>query len=266
MSNPSDRVLGTPPTNTSADMSPEPPAESIRALETGLAIQQRERETALHELARLRKEVRDQIEQMITLLDQSDEYVSTELEEAVDDGACDDTELEPSLGSFDRMNDQSKSWRRLQGEFGVEDDAEKDDADAEPSLGFLERPASLYGNGRDHSGGQLTAVICSGLGNEREEEHDGAEPENEHGDGNPDDEPSLGWTIDGHGLRTELGREDLELATPTVGPQNRTELDGPQIDAETSYRKFLYGLTDEQKKAFRERMTEQHGTTGVVLR
>jgi len=40
---------------------------------------------------------------------------------------------EPSLGSFDRMTDQSKSWKRMQGEFGAGDDAEQDNADDEDS-------------------------------------------------------------------------------------------------------------------------------------
>jgi hypothetical protein len=64
-------------------------------------------------------------------------------------------------------------------------DAEQDDADDEPSLGFLERHCSAYGfsSGRDQSGDQ--SRTCDGLGDNLEDEHDGAEPPE-------DDEPSLG--------------------------------------------------------------------------
>ena len=112
MSNPADRVLGTPPTNTSLQMPSGPLAESAGEIETGLAIQQREREKTLHNLARLREEASAEIDRLLAFLDASDEYVMSEREEAVDDEACDDTELEPSLGSFDRMTDQSKAWRQ----------------------------------------------------------------------------------------------------------------------------------------------------------
>lgn len=176
-------------------------------------------------------------------MDACDPYVTSELEDDGDQGDA----------------SYAESGSRMVGHPN-EDDEET--GDAEPSLG-----SSGHGEG-----GAITYLVhaisdgCEMVYDCEGDEHDGTELENEHGDGNPDDEPSLGWTIDGHGLRTELGREDLELATPTVRPQNRTELDGPQIDAETSYRKFLYGLTDEQKKVFRERMTEQRGTICVVFR
>ena len=51
----------------------------------------------------------------------------------------DDADDEPSLGSFDRMTDQSKSWRlRLWDIPGV--DAEQDDSDSEdddPEMGVM---------------------------------------------------------------------------------------------------------------------------------
>ena len=99
----------TPPTNTSS----------------GLAIQQRQRERALRRLAKLRKKATAEIERLIGFLDASDDYVMTELEEN------DDRELvgddEPSLGSFDRITNQEKSWRG--GITGL--DAEQDDCDSE---------------------------------------------------------------------------------------------------------------------------------------
>ncbi|UPJ31021.1 hypothetical protein [Bradyrhizobium sp. CW1] len=95
----------------------ELPAESTRAILSGLGIQQRERQASLHTLARLRKEASAEITRLIAFLDQSDPYVMTELEdECEDEGAqcdggggeegCEDegadtSDREPSLGSCD---------------------------------------------------------------------------------------------------------------------------------------------------------------------
>lgn len=95
----------------------ELPAESTRAILSGLGIQQRERTKALSDLARLRKEASAEITRLIAFLDQSDPYVMTELEDACEDeGAqceggggeegCEDegadtSDREPSLGSCD---------------------------------------------------------------------------------------------------------------------------------------------------------------------
>jgi hypothetical protein len=61
-------------------------------------------------IGRLRKEARDEIDRLIGFLDHTDDYVSRELEieDGNDEPGGDD---EPSLGSFDRMVDQEKSWR-----------------------------------------------------------------------------------------------------------------------------------------------------------
>lgn len=104
----------------------ELPAESTRAILAGLGIQQRERARALSDLARLRKEARAEIHRLITFLDQSDPYVMTELEDAVDDGPCDTDELEvsegdeedggdnePSLGSLDHYHSQESDGLRV---------------------------------------------------------------------------------------------------------------------------------------------------------
>ena len=52
---------------------------------TGLALQIQERETALHEVAVLRKTAAAQIDRLIAFLDACDPYVVTELEEECED-------------------------------------------------------------------------------------------------------------------------------------------------------------------------------------
>lgn len=64
-----------------------------------------------HRLARLRKEARAEIHRLITFLDQSDPYVMTELEEQ--DEREEGGDSEPSLGSFDRMTNQERSYRQV---------------------------------------------------------------------------------------------------------------------------------------------------------
>jgi hypothetical protein len=89
-------------------------------------------------IGRLRKEARDEIDRLIRFLDESDNHMELEPD---DEG--DDSDIEPSLGSFDRMADQSKAWRQSAGELCFSIDAEQDDADnedgdpAEPSLGSV---------------------------------------------------------------------------------------------------------------------------------
>jgi hypothetical protein len=85
-----------------------PAADSAGAISAGLAIQQRERATALETLARLRKEARAEIERLIDFPDASDPYVQSEAEP---DDEGDDSDDEPSLGSFDWMTNQDKACR-----------------------------------------------------------------------------------------------------------------------------------------------------------
>jgi hypothetical protein len=106
------------------------------SLSRRLAIQEHRRQKALHALARLRKEASEEIARLIAFLDASDPYVMTEPED--DDDREEVGDSEPSLGSFDRMTNQEKSWRRLFSEFIAEVDAELDQADDEPSLGAAE--------------------------------------------------------------------------------------------------------------------------------
>ena len=139
MSSPSDRVPGTPPTNTSADTPlEETPAESTRSLETGLAIQQRERETTLRDLARLRKEASAEIERLLVFMDASDPYASAELEENGDededsDPGEDGADDEPSLGSHEIREAGAVSYvaRAVCGGGEYYQDCEADDCDRE---------------------------------------------------------------------------------------------------------------------------------------
>ncbi|MDB5629377.1 MAG: hypothetical protein JWQ51_1717, partial [Tardiphaga sp.] len=109
------------------------------------------RQASLVLVRRLRREARVEIDRLITFLDASDYYVQTELEDDFDDNGED--ELEPSLGSFDRMTDQSRSWRAVQGEQIAEIDAEKDDCDAECSdTGIADRDGLYEQTGRSEFG------------------------------------------------------------------------------------------------------------------
>src|SRR4051812_23035969 len=63
----------------------ELPAESTPAILDGLGIQQHLTATALSDVARIRKEAHAEIGRLISFLDQSDEYVMTELEEESED-------------------------------------------------------------------------------------------------------------------------------------------------------------------------------------
>ncbi|UQD69566.1 hypothetical protein JEY40_26560 [Bradyrhizobium japonicum] len=102
----------------------ELPADSTRAILSGLALQEQARQTALQTLARLRKEAAAEIERLMSFLDASDPYVTTELEEVCEDeGAqceggggeegCEDEGAdrsgdEPSLGSLDHNHSQER--------------------------------------------------------------------------------------------------------------------------------------------------------------
>jgi hypothetical protein len=91
-------------------------------------------EEAFQAIGRLRKEARDEIDKLIRFLDETDNHMERE--------PGDESELEPSLGSFDRMTDQSKAWRQSAGELCFSIDAEQDDADNEDSDPAEESEAS----------------------------------------------------------------------------------------------------------------------------
>jgi hypothetical protein len=127
MSIPSDRVLGTPPTNTPVtDPSWPIPGSDFLYLPTDVTPEQ-----IFQAIGQLRKEARDEIDRLVRFLDETENHMELEPEDEADD-----SELEPSLGSFERVVDQSKAWQQ-RGEFCSGDDAEQDNADAEPSLGSV---------------------------------------------------------------------------------------------------------------------------------
>ena len=170
----------TPPANTSAlpPSDPQSPADSTRALKTGLAIQQRDRETALLTVARLRKEASAEIERLLDFLDACDPYASTELEENGDEADA----AYPEGG-------------RQYGPLSPNEDDE-DTGDAEPSLGSSGhgQAGSISYAVRPISDGFQMVHDCEG------DEHDGREPDeadDEPSAGFDAGEPSLGWTVDG---------------------------------------------------------------------
>jgi hypothetical protein len=96
-------------------------------------------EEAFQAIGRLRKEARDEIDRLIRFLDKTDDYVSRELEDQVDDSPCDDNELdgpengededsdpaEPSLGSVGDVHFDQTRWAA-----GNRRDLEVDDAES----------------------------------------------------------------------------------------------------------------------------------------
>jgi hypothetical protein len=140
-------------------------------------------------IGRLRKDARDEIHRLIQFLDKTDDYVSRELEDAVDDGPCDDNELEAG------------------------------DGDDEPSLGSHVMPNGAVSYSMPV--GRCGELDCEG------DEHDGREPDdNEGGDGaREDDEPSLGWTLNGQGGGTSPEGDECEIGG-SVAAEDQTNWTG----------------------------------------
>jgi hypothetical protein len=177
----------------------ELPADSLEAILSGPALQELARRTAIHTLSRLRKEASAEIERLLAFLDASDPYVTTELEEQVDDGPIDEDELEPSfcgVTAGERKLNLASLGDELEADYG-----HGQDANDEPSLGSVA------------VGEHVTQVRwAQGGANDTEDEHDGAEPD--EADYEPsigfdpctivaeedtgEMEPSLGWTVDGY--------------------------------------------------------------------
>jgi hypothetical protein len=113
-------------------------------------------EEAFQAIGRLRKEARDEIDRLIQFLDKTDDYVSRELEDSIDDNPHDDEgEAEPSLGFLDHMTNQT---RICEGDGGPDAEDEHDGAEpdecGEPSLGSVgdvhfDQERWAYGNSRD---------------------------------------------------------------------------------------------------------------------
>jgi hypothetical protein len=98
-------------------------------------------EEVFQAIGRLRKEARDEIDRLIRFLDESENHMEREPEDE-DDTA----DAEPSLGSFDRMTNQDKSWRRTSLWAFPAVDGEQDDADREDSDPAEESEASGIGD------------------------------------------------------------------------------------------------------------------------
>ena len=127
-----DRVLSTPPTNTSPRQ-PEKPQDALY-LKTDATP-----EEIFQAIGRLRKEARDAIDELIRFIDKTDDYVSRELE---DDGDHGDQSFPEGLS---RMCEQPL------------EDAE-DAGDDEPSLGSLN---DAHGHGaRYHAAGSESLTDC----------------------------------------------------------------------------------------------------------
>jgi hypothetical protein len=129
----------------------------------------------------------------------------------------------------------------------------------------------------DRSGSQER--LCDGSGSDLEAEHDGREPNvddepsigydvepAEEDTGN--DEPSLGWTDEeaarGRTYAGSCGNStDCEQGELARKPQNRSSIEREPITVEVSYRRFLRGLTPEQRK--RVKATRQRGVGNDVI-
>jgi hypothetical protein len=199
-----------------------------------LATQEQRAEKTRQRVRKLREKASAEIERLIAFMDATDGYTLDERE--VED------DFEPSLGFQNMFPGRGGSAG------GIEPDLELDDADDEPSLGSCT-------NG-EHSDQSRWGRSPS---DDTEDEHDGAEPDTDAEDDRADYEPSLGWTVDGLLAGTD-DREEQDCSRPR--PQNRTDL-GTTIAVEQSYRKFVHGLTDQQRSAIRQRL---HTDSGVLLR
>jgi hypothetical protein len=201
--NQADSVLSTPPLNSS----------SIQNDVSGLAEQQAARLESLEALARMRREARYEITRLIQFLHQSDPYVMTELEEEEDREPVGDEE--PSLGSFDQVTNQEKSY--LTGYCEV--DAELDTADDEPSL------ASTAAHERDNQERWTEGNVDDREGDGCADDREGDELEHGGEAVHENDEPSLGWTGEeaarGMTYAGTMGRSaDCEEGVGGRAPQN----------------------------------------------
>jgi hypothetical protein len=167
-----------------------------------LAQQHLNRTRSINILVRLRKEARDEISRLIAFLDASDEYVMTELEDEADLEDVGDTE--PSLGSFDRMMNQEKSYAQRLGEFIPSVDAELDDVDDEASLGACEShptgPSAYYAPSAER--------IYSPKGDQTNWGYEGSFDDREDNAGdNPEEDPAENGIADEDGLLEQRGHK-----------------------------------------------------------
>lgn len=143
-----------------------------RRLESGLAVQQRERLASLKSLAKMRKEASDEIQRLLDFLDASDPYVMTELEQNDDDLPQLEGDEEHSLGSLDPINQD----RWAHAGCPLEGDLELDDCDDEPSLGAPEDHPNGFRDASDLSYGRSQERWARGGFDDREADDSDAEP------------------------------------------------------------------------------------------
>ena len=87
-------------------------------------------------IGKLRKDARDEIDRLLTFLDETENHMCIDDEDGGDDEP--DTHDEPSLG-FLHMNDQTRICEGLGGDREDEHDGREPQEDDEPSLGTLDR-------------------------------------------------------------------------------------------------------------------------------
>lgn len=202
-----------------------------------LAAQHRRAEKTRQRVRKLREKAFEEIERLIAFLDASDGYTMDEREVNGDEADA----------SF------VEGWRFA--EAPMEDD--EDDASREPWLGSPEYHPSGY----ETMGGPATQERwAQGANDGREDvcEDEGAQCEDEGSDW--DGEPSLGWTVDGVMGAATSQIFDGELADGLMTRPTKPVSD-PGVRVECSYRKFIHGLTDDQKEAVRERMLPDSGVS-----
>jgi hypothetical protein len=250
-----DSVHSTPPTNTSANTTEKP--QDSRYLPTDISP-----EEVFQAIGRLRKEARDEIDKLIRFLDDSDNHM--ELEEAVDDVPCDDSELEAGDGDDEPSlcgvsADIGRGPSCISGEDLEGDDTPNgESAEDEPSLG-----SSCTGEDATQE-----LWVTGGRSDLEGDEHDGREPEDEQYDGKADDEPSLGWTDEeaarGRTYAGAMGRScDMEEGGSAASPQNRTKLPKTIDVQDRGYggRKIIRNLTDGQTKALAGKINRDSGVS-----
>jgi hypothetical protein len=212
----------------------KPPGEAQDALYLPTDITPEE---VFQAIGRLRKEARDEIHRLILFLDKTDDYVSRELEDAVDDGPCDDAELEPSLCG---VTASARNMPNVNGD-DLEGDAREDDEDGgdrepdvddEPSLCGITAGEGLAGGDRDLEGDDS------------------------------DREPSLGWpenrvsqsaspgNFDDREQAAEPGRDVVQAAYDRPSTHYKADASGGHVDIDDSCRigtRLIRNLSAKQK-------------------
>jgi hypothetical protein len=228
-----------------------------------LAKEEAKRWRAIKRLRKLRAKAADEIDRLLEFLDAVDD---TDVDSQCDDDPIDaDDDAEPALGSINpTIGGTQAGWA-----FGSDDDTEQEHDGAEPDVD--DEPS--LGSTNDYHGSGPSYENCRGLV-DGEGPEDDLEPNLGSGDGSDreedraDEEASLGWTDEEAARgRTYAGSygtsADCEEGEPARPPQNRTSIDREPIIVEVSYRRFLRGLTPEQRN--RVKAARQKGVGSDVI-